>query len=212
MAGDVETGVTVIKLVEELDAGPIAAQQAFPVGEDAGPSTTVPRRSAPSSSSRCCRIRPSRLSPTTGVTYADKVARRPTRSTSPIRKRRSNRVRALSPHIGARTELHGRPVTIWRARLEDGAFVPVEVQPAGGSPDELTRPASGRLHLDRDEGAVLEASLQTVTGGRGARYGRRCGARARAPGRPPLSDRRGRARGRRGRSSPRRSRRRRAGA
>ena len=44
-----------------------------------------------------------------------------------------NRIRALSPHIGARGELHGRPVTIWRARLEDGELVPVEVQPEGGA-------------------------------------------------------------------------------
>src|SRR5438046_42418 len=34
MAGDRETGVTIIKLVEELDAGPIAAQRAFPVDPD----------------------------------------------------------------------------------------------------------------------------------------------------------------------------------
>ena len=40
-------------------------------------------------------------------------------------------MRALSPHIGAWTTLHGRRVTIWRARLDDGAFVPVEVQPEG---------------------------------------------------------------------------------
>src|ERR671931_322391 len=31
MAGDRETGVTIIKLVPELDAGPIAAQRAFPI-------------------------------------------------------------------------------------------------------------------------------------------------------------------------------------
>ena len=43
------------------------------------------------------------------------------------------RVRALAPHIGARAELHGRPVTVWRARVaEDGAFEPLEVQPDGG--------------------------------------------------------------------------------
>jgi methionyl-tRNA formyltransferase len=41
-------------------------------------------------------------------------------------------VRALSPHIGARTELHGRPLTIWKARVDDGELVPVEVQPSGG--------------------------------------------------------------------------------
>ncbi len=43
-----------------------------------------------------------------------------------------NQVRALSPHIGARAELHGRPLTIWRARIgDDGAFEPLEVQPDG---------------------------------------------------------------------------------
>ena len=42
-----------------------------------------------------------------------------------------NRIRALSPHIGARGVLHGRPVTIWRARVDDGRLVPVEVQPEG---------------------------------------------------------------------------------
>jgi methionyl-tRNA formyltransferase len=42
-----------------------------------------------------------------------------------------NRIRALSPHIGARAELNGRPVTIWRARVEEGELVPLEVQPEG---------------------------------------------------------------------------------
>ena len=41
------------------------------------------------------------------------------------------RIRALSPHIGARAELQGRDVTIWSARLEDGALVPEIVQPSG---------------------------------------------------------------------------------
>ena len=38
MAGDAETGVTIIELVQELDAGPIAAQESFPIdaNDDAG--------------------------------------------------------------------------------------------------------------------------------------------------------------------------------
>src|SRR5438093_11586759 len=38
MAGDVETGVTIHRTVKELDAGPVAAQRAFPIGpeDDAG--------------------------------------------------------------------------------------------------------------------------------------------------------------------------------
>jgi methionyl-tRNA formyltransferase len=50
----------------------------------------------------------------------------------------------LSPHIGAWGTLNGRRVIVWRARLEDGAFVPVEVQPEGRkrmSYDEFLRGA-----------------------------------------------------------------------
>jgi len=41
------------------------------------------------------------------------------------------RVRALSPHIGARARLDGVEMIVWRARLEQGVFVPEEVQPEG---------------------------------------------------------------------------------
>ena len=34
LAGDEETGVTIHETVEALDAGPIAAQEAFPIGPD----------------------------------------------------------------------------------------------------------------------------------------------------------------------------------
>jgi methionyl-tRNA formyltransferase len=42
-----------------------------------------------------------------------------------------NRIRALSPHIGARGELHGRPVIVWRSRVMDGGLEILEVQPEG---------------------------------------------------------------------------------
>ena len=77
--------------------------------------------------------------PADGVTYADKIASadreldldRPAGELV-------RRVRALSPHIGARAVLHGRPVTVWRARVaDDGSFEPIEVQPDGGRRMEL---------------------------------------------------------------------------
>jgi methionyl-tRNA formyltransferase len=69
--------------------------------------------------------------PEEGVTYAEKIAPadRELDLDDPVDAWR--RVRALSPHIGAWATLHGRRVTVWRARLDDGAFVPVEVQPEG---------------------------------------------------------------------------------
>ena len=69
-----------------------------------------------------------------GVTYADKIelADRLLDLELPADEL-VRRVRALSPHIGARAVLHGRPMTVWRARVGDtGEFEPVEVQPDGG--------------------------------------------------------------------------------
>jgi len=67
-----------------------------------------------------------------GLTYAEKI-RPEDRELDWSRPPQEllNRIRALSPHIGARGELRGRPLTIWRARVEGGELVPVEVQPEG---------------------------------------------------------------------------------
>ncbi|HSC49629.1 MAG TPA: methionyl-tRNA formyltransferase [Gaiellaceae bacterium] len=134
MAGDDETGVTIIELVPELDAGPIAAQQAFPVGPD-DDFGTISARAGELAAELLEQALPApelRPQPADGVTYAEKI--RPedrVLDRSRPAQELANRVRALSPHIGARTELHGRPVTIWRARVEGGELVPVEVQPDG---------------------------------------------------------------------------------
>jgi methionyl-tRNA formyltransferase len=134
MAGDPETGVTIIELVPELDAGPIAAQRAFPVApeDDFG---TVSARAGELAAELLEEALPEpqlRPQASAGVTYAEKI-RPEDRELDWSRPPQEllNRIRALSPHIGARGELHGRPVTIWRARLDDGELVPVEVQPDG---------------------------------------------------------------------------------
>lgn len=136
MAGDAETGVTIIRLVRELDAGPIAARRAFPIEaeDDAG---AVYARAAAVAADLVDGVLDHPVfeeHPFEGATYADKITaedrrldleRPPTALVA--------RVRALSPHIGARARLHGRDVTIWRARVgEDGTFEPLEVQPDGG--------------------------------------------------------------------------------
>ena len=135
MEGDPETGVTIIKLVPALDAGPIAAQRAFPVGEedDFG---SVAGRAAELGAELIDDVLPEPSftpQPEEGVTYAEKITPEDRKlDWSRPAKELVDRVRALSPHIGARAELHGRPVTIWRAKVEDGKLVPVDVQPDGG--------------------------------------------------------------------------------
>jgi methionyl-tRNA formyltransferase len=134
MAGDEETGVTIIELVPELDAGPIAAQRTLPLGpeDDFG---TVSARAGQVAAELLEEVLPEpqlRPQPSEGVTYAEKI-RPEDREIDWSRPPQEllNRIRALSPHIGARAELHGRPVTIWRASVEDGKLVPLEVQPDG---------------------------------------------------------------------------------
>ena len=134
MAGDTETGVTIIKLTEELDAGPIAAQRAFPIepGDDAG---AVYRRSAEIAVGLLEGVLAEPAfhdQPGDGATYAEKLTaadRELDLDAEPEEGLR--RIRALSPHIGARAELDGRLATIWQARVEDGKLVPEIVQAEG---------------------------------------------------------------------------------
>jgi len=136
MAGDEETGVTIHRTIAELDAGPIAAQRAFPIGpeDDAG---AVYVRAAEVAAELLDDVLSSAEphftpQPGDGATYAEKLtaADRELDWSRPPQEL-LNRIRALSPHIGARAELDGRRATIWKARLENGRLVPVEVQPEG---------------------------------------------------------------------------------
>jgi methionyl-tRNA formyltransferase len=131
MAGDPETGVTIHETTPQLDAGPIAAQRAFPIGpgDDAG---AVFEQAAALAVELLDEVLPGpsfRPQPSEGATYAEKItaADRELDWSLPAEEV-VRKVRALSPHIGARAELHGRPVIVWRV---DAVGKPVEVQPAG---------------------------------------------------------------------------------
>jgi methionyl-tRNA formyltransferase len=133
LAGDEQTGVTIHRTVEALDAGPIATQEAFPIApeDDAG---AIFARSAEVAARLLEDVLPNPEftdQPEEGMTYAEKIgpADRELDLSDPVDAWR--RVRALSPHIGARGTLDGRSMIVWSARLDDGAFVPLEVQPEG---------------------------------------------------------------------------------
>jgi methionyl-tRNA formyltransferase len=135
MAGDARTGVTIHRTTPELDAGPIAAQEAFDVDpdDDAG---AIYARSAEIAARLIGAVLPEPTftpQPSEGASYAEKIA--PADRELDLSRPAAqlvNHVRALSPHIGARAVIDGRPLTIWRAHNDDGTFVPVEVQPEGG--------------------------------------------------------------------------------
>jgi methionyl-tRNA formyltransferase len=133
MAGDAETGVSIIRLVEELDAGPIGAVESFAIGpdDDAGVVFQHAARLAPDlvdAALATAEFRPQEGEPT----YAEKIGpadRELDWSRPPAELH--NRIRALSPHIGARGEVDGRPVIVWRSRIVDGELEILEVQPEG---------------------------------------------------------------------------------
>ncbi|MDQ3859017.1 MAG: methionyl-tRNA formyltransferase, partial [Actinomycetota bacterium] len=141
MAGDAETGVTIHRTTPELDAGPIAGRRAFSIGaeDDAGVVYERAVRVALDVLGDVLAEPRFHPQPNIGVTYAEKI--RPedrildwTRPPAEL----VNRVRALSPHIGAWGIVDGRRLTVWRVRpaLESSTLVVggvelLEVQPEG---------------------------------------------------------------------------------
>ena len=142
MAGDEETGVTIHRTTPELDAGPIAAQRSFLIGveDDAG---VVYERAGELAVELLEEVLDGsskfRPQPEEGATYADRLTpedRLLDWNRPPIEL--LNQIRALSPHIGARGEVDGMTMIVWRARLASdaspltaGGVELVEVQPEG---------------------------------------------------------------------------------
>jgi methionyl-tRNA formyltransferase len=141
MAGDAKTGVTIHRTTAELDAGPIAAQRAFPIApeDDAG---SVYRRAGELAAELLNEVLAApafRPQPAEGITYAEKLTaadRELDWSRDP--EELLNRIRALAPHVGARGVVNERDLTVWRARpagerselVVDGLEL-LEVQPDG---------------------------------------------------------------------------------
>jgi len=115
MAGDSETGVTIMKLDEGLDTGPIAMAQRVPVGPDMTTGDlheTLKRHGAELMLRTLATLESGTLQlapqPPTGATYAGKVEKDETRIawTRPWQEVH-NRCRGLSPVPGAWCELAG---------------------------------------------------------------------------------------------------------
>jgi methionyl-tRNA formyltransferase len=141
MAGDSQTGVTIHRTTRELDAGPIAAQQAFPIAPDDDAGSVYAKAGAVAAEllDEVLEKPDFRPQPENGATYAERLtaADRELDWTRPPEEL-LNRIRALSPHIGARGVVDGRTLTVWRAvpagpesALTAGGLELLEVQPEG---------------------------------------------------------------------------------
>jgi methionyl-tRNA formyltransferase len=138
MAGDAQTGVSIMRLVAELDAGPVYAQQAEPISPS-DDYAALSARLQDVSVELLLDVLERRPEPTPqpedGVTYADKLtaADRTLDLTRPPEEN-VRVIRALHPHIGARIALDdGQFLGVQEATIAlDGGLELVTVQPAGG--------------------------------------------------------------------------------
>jgi methionyl-tRNA formyltransferase len=135
MAGDARTGVTIHRTTPELDAGPIAAQEAFDIGSEDDAGAVFDRSAEIAARLLDGVIAEPRFEPQPedGVTYAEKITAEDRElDLSRPAPELVNRIRALSPHIGARAVVDGRPLIVWKARTGDhGRLELLEVQPEG---------------------------------------------------------------------------------
>ncbi|MGH2905372.1 MAG: methionyl-tRNA formyltransferase [Solirubrobacterales bacterium] len=134
-AGDTETGVTIMRLVEELDAGPMALQRALPITPQDTYGTLAPRlaelggnllvealTAAAAGTSEW--IDQDSALDARPVTYAEKIVRedRVLTPSSASAVELERMIRALTPHIGAMFELEGGdPLRVETARVVDQA-------------------------------------------------------------------------------------------
>jgi methionyl-tRNA formyltransferase len=115
MAGDKETGVSIMKMEEGLDTGPMAMAQRVPIGPDATSGElrdTLARLGADLMLRALGALERGALQltaqPTTGVTYADKIVKNETHvDWSKTWQEVHNHCRGLSPFPGAWCELPG---------------------------------------------------------------------------------------------------------
>jgi methionyl-tRNA formyltransferase len=137
LAGDAETGVCIMAVEAGLDTGPVYARARVPIGDEdtAGDLT---RRLVDVGTDLLVATLPGIATtdpePQQGEpTYADKltVEEFELHFGSVSGEELVRTVRAGNPRPGAWTTVDGTRVKIWRARVEDGTFVPVEVQPEG---------------------------------------------------------------------------------
>lgn len=148
MAGDRETGVSIMSLVEELDAGPICLQAVEEIRDDDDAGTLGERLETLGGGLLVQALEerpPFRPQPEAGVTYAEKIESRDRAiDVKGLAASEERRVRALRPHIGARIDLPDDSALGVRAASLAGAAV----QPGWLRADD------DRLLLDCRDGAL----------------------------------------------------------
>ncbi len=164
LAGDAETGISIMQMDAGIDTGPMLLQRGIAISSDDDTQTLHDKLAALGAQSIVAaiaevaggRARPE-PQPQAGVSYAQKVqkceAQIDWKAPAPLLERT---VRAMRPSPGATARLQGSVLKLWRARVADACGVPGQVLTAG---PEGVLVACG-------QGALLVTELQRAGGKR----------------------------------------------
>jgi methionyl-tRNA formyltransferase len=167
LAGDRETGVTIIRMDAGLDTGPMLAQRTLPIGDEDDAQSLHDRLAALGAdlmaavleevAAGTARAQPQ---PLEGATYAAKIqGRESVLDWSKPARELERAVRAFRPAPGAQIELRGERCKVWRARIVEGRDAPGTVV-AAGQPGIRVACGEGALEileLQRAGGRRLQA-------------------------------------------------------
>lgn len=161
LAGDAETGISIMQMEAGLDSGPVLMQAKTPIGDDDDAGSLHDRLAGIGADlivEALAELESARLvatpQPKLGITYASKIDKRETR----LDWRRpaaelERAVRAFRPVPGASARLGGLDIKIWQARLAPGGAL---------KPGELT----DGLVVGCGQGALEILELQRAGGRR----------------------------------------------
>jgi methionyl-tRNA formyltransferase len=139
LAGDAETGVSIMELTAGLDSGPVSLQERVPIGPEDDYGTLAARLEALGGELlvRALDERPAYTEQDeAGVTYAEKLTAEDRRlDPSEPAEAQARRIRALSPHIGAYLDQpDGSRLGVWKAAVNGDQLELITVQPPGKRP------------------------------------------------------------------------------
>jgi len=164
LAGDRETGITIMKMDAGLDTGPILSLHPIAIAEDDDAQTLHDKLAALGAEAIVAAI--ARLAegsaravaqPEGGATYARKIGKdEPEIDWSRPCAELERAVRALRPSPGARSRLRGETLKLWRARCEA----------RHGSPGSVLESGDGGILVACGEGALQVTELQRAGGNR----------------------------------------------
>jgi methionyl-tRNA formyltransferase len=146
MAGDTESGVTIMQMEEGLDTGPMLLKQAMPIAADMNAGALHDALAGMGARLICAALEKlpggglrAELQPADGVTYAAKIIKEECRIDWRLGAVELDRhIRGLSPMPGAFTEIKGERLTILAAEI-----VPEQAGAAGVTLDDRLTTACG---------------------------------------------------------------------